>query len=265
MEKLLNGSSIEQLTESLANILQVSTPAIHNFVQSQQYRITTESNGIYYDNLTFEDITEHFQLDIDNLSIDGITVSHVSAILDLQSFYDHGMLSLKDLFVIETPFKAFLREFGIDLLVEDNDTLSIRRGDLKVSSDHLNLRMTRDRCINGFLFADNPETIDDVEEMLKCPEFVLDIGRHIFLSRDLEEAWKSRATPSVITFKALFSELDASTFDTEDSDEAKSQLITASFEKLLFHSQRCDDNNLMIYLKEEVSIGADRILSIREI
>jgi hypothetical protein len=125
-------------------------------VQSQQYRITTKSNGIYYDNLAFQDITEHFQLEIDNLSIDGITVSHVSAILDHQSFYDHGILSLKDLFVIETPFKAFLRDFGIDLLLEDNNTLSIRRRDCKVSLGHLNLRMTRVRCINGFLFGEQP-------------------------------------------------------------------------------------------------------------
>ncbi|MGP3783691.1 hypothetical protein [Paenibacillus sp. 1A_MP2] len=266
MEKILNGISISSLSESVANILGVSTAEVISFIQSQRYRVRHEEITTYCDNLTPDVIFDYFQKTPDDIQFDAITVSHVAAIIDDQSFYQHGMLSLKDLFLTETPFKSFMLEYGIEPVVHEDGSLQLLLNGEPRSSNHLDMRMISDRCINGFLFGDSPESDRNVSEMVKCPEFISDISRDILRNQILIEEWVKRAKPSVICFRVLLSELDESSypFSTDDPKHNRCYLLCEAIERLLFAVTDHDADIPMVYLKENVSIGADRIIEIRE-
>jgi len=267
MEKLLDGTSPLNLKSSLANIFNVSVEQIDAFVSSQSYRVRHNEYGTYYDNFEFDVIAKYFGINPQDVRIDAISVSHVSAILDQASFYQHGILSLKSLFLKDTPFKSFLQEFDIELTIDANEKLQLLVNGVPKMSGHLELRTRRDQCINGFLFGDDPEHDDNVSEMLKCPEFIADIGRDVIFSRILEDEWMKRSTPSVISFKVLIEEIDGSTFpfSVEDRTENQCYFLIKTFDRLIFRETGIDSVNPMIYLKENVNIRADRIFHIRTI
>ncbi|MEO2259278.1 hypothetical protein ABGV43_20520 [Paenibacillus amylolyticus] len=263
MDKYLDGSTIVTLVESLAKILNVQTKEIIRFVQSHQHRI--ESRGgqsyNYHDPMTYGHIVSHFQLSLDAKSIDGITVHHVASIISQDSFYKYGLLSLKDLFKFDTPFKIFLHKHGFDIHVDEDGTMIIQANEKKEMKPYHARRIKNDRCINGFLFGDTAEKDDSIQAILSCPEFISQAHPKF------EGFWKQNATPSVITFKVLLEEIDSSTFETDDEETILSdqeKLIAWAFEQILFSISHLGHENPMIYLKENVSIGADRIVQIRK-
>lgn len=268
MEKLLNGISISTLFESVGNVLDVHASEVLSFIKAQRYRVKMEGIFDRYDKLEVDVILDHFNLTPKDIQIDAITVSHVAAVIDENSFYRYGMLSLRDLFIMDTPFRSFMLEYGVTPVVQEDGTLQIHiNGENQPLSGRLRVRINSDRCINGFMFGDNPEADRNVSEMVKCPEFISDISRDVLLNPSLIEDWIKRATPSVISFKVLRNEIDKSTFPYPLDYEVENQcfLLLQACERLLFAATRRESDNPMIYLKEHINIGADRIIEIREI
>ncbi|MGP3783690.1 hypothetical protein [Paenibacillus sp. 1A_MP2] len=260
MENILDGTSLTTQFESAKNILGVSHAEFVEFLQSQRYRVKMKDGGYYYENLCVDDILEYFNLVPEDIYIDAVLISHITPIIDRESFYQYGMLSLKELFRLDTPFKSFMLEFGITPLVNENGHLKLLVNDVPKSSPYLDYRMNRDRRINGFMFNEKAEEDNNIEEMLKCPEFISKV------SDELVDAWAERSRPSVITFKAFINEIDVSTISLEDHTNIHTYFLHQLVERLLFViSHYADPRNPMIYLNESVNIDANRIIGIRDV
>ncbi|MFB5676441.1 hypothetical protein ACE3NQ_08570 [Paenibacillus terreus] len=265
-KNMLNCLTPDLLKKSLSTILSTNTDDIDNFIISQRFRV--KQNGIRwdYDNLDLNSILSYFNVSTEELAFDSITVSHIAAILDKESFFKHGMLSLKDLFATENTFKSFLSKHGVTLEVKE-ENISIFVREKKVSTDYLDYRVEKDQCINGFMFGDDPENDRNISNIKRCPEIVSHIGRELLRDSNLENKWIKCSTPSVITLKVKIDKIDPTTFPSAVIDDTggRSYLLLKAFERLLFINTNYPSDNPMIYLKETASISAECIIDIREI
>ena len=264
---MLNCLNQNLLKKSLSTILNTDTDDINKFIFSQRFRVKQEGARWDYDDLDLNSILSFFNVKIEEITFDSITLSHIAAILDRKSFFKHGMLSLKALFSTENTFKSFLAEHGVMLEVKMDNILSIYVRGKKISTDYLDHRLEKDQCINGFMFGDDPENDRNISNIKRCPEIVSHIGRELLQDLKLENEWIKRSTPSVITLKVKIDEIDLTTFPGSfvDDTRARSYLLLKAFERLLFLNTNYPSNNPMIYLKETADISADCIFDIRKI
>ncbi|WP_268624918.1 hypothetical protein [Paenibacillus alvei] len=265
-KNMLNCLTPNLLKKSLSTILSTNTDDIDKFIISQRFRVKQHGNRWDYDNLDLNSILSFFNVSIEELTFDSITVSHIAAILDKESFFKHGMLSLKALFATENTFISFLAEHGVTLEVEE-EKISIYVHEKKMSTDYLDYRVEKDQCINGFMFGDDPENDRNISNIKRCPEIVSHIGRELLRDSKLEDEWIKCSTPSVITLKVKIDEIDPTTFPWAAVDDTggRSYLLLKAFERLLFINTNYPSDNPMIYLKETASISADCIFDIRKI
>jgi|GEM_PF-4853864 len=268
MEHILNGLNKSEVIRSLANIINTTPDKIEEFVESQHYRVQSEGISWTYDNLELDHILSHFAITLGDIQMDGVTVSHVAAIMDKESFLQHGLMSLYALFSTDNPVTSFLKEHGITFETQTGRSLRILVNGQPMSTDYLDVRLSKDRCINGFLFGDDPEDDRNISQLKECPEIIGHIGRELLHTSSLREEWISRSIPSIITFKANIEEIDTSTFYDEFKatiEMRRGFFLLKAFERLLFMGTGYLGDNPMVYLKENVNISADRILQIREI
>lgn len=264
---MLNCLNPDLMKKSLSTILNTNTDNINKFIFSQRFRVRQEDIRWDYDTLDLNSILSFFNVTIEEIAFDSITVSHISAILDKESFFKHGMLSLKALFATENTFKSFLAEHGVTLEVKKENNLSIYVREKKMSTDYLDYRVEKDQCINGFMFGDDPEYNRNISNIKRCPEIVSHIGRELLRDSKLEDEWIKRSTPSIITLKVKINEIAPTTFPgaVVDDTGGRSHLILKAFERLLFLNTNYPSENPMIYLKETADINAECIFDIRKI
>lgn len=268
MAHILSGVNECEIIKSLANILNTTPEEIKTFVMSQHFRVKCEGISWTYDKLELEHILSYFGIKPSEINLSGITVSHVAAIMDKESFIQQGLLSLHSLFSTENTVRSFLKEHGITVESHADGSLRILVNGVPASTEYLDNRLKRDRCINGFLFGDDPEKDRNISHIKECPEFISHMGRELLHTARFEEEWVARSILSVITFQATIEEIDLSTYYTEFKDSIEMNrafFVLKAFERLLLKETGYPGNNLMVYLKENINISAERIIQIREI
>jgi hypothetical protein len=193
MEYILCGITTSEICLSLASILNTTPEKIQEFVKLQYFRVRSQGIRWDYDNLELDHILTYFDITPREIVMDSITISHVAAILDKETFFMHGLLSLKSLFSTENTVSSFLLGYGISFEMNSEGNLKILVNGKPKSTDYLDHRIARDRCINGFLFGDDPEADDNVSYMRYCPEIVGHMGRELLQSPTLEREWAERS------------------------------------------------------------------------
>jgi len=268
VENNLSAINLMDIYESLAKALNVTSSDIEEFIKAQTYRVKKDGYHWDYKKIVIDDILEYFDLDIQDIIINSITVSHVAAILDTNSYYEFGLLSLDELFSTDNSFIRFLKEFGVTFKRE-NDVFKLYINDQIQSTKYTTHRATKDKCINGFMFESNVEKDSNIDHLLRAPELVIHIGRELLFTEQLVREWESRSVPSVITFKVMIDEIDGSTFKDDQQAKSKEEIMVyfliSYFEFLLFEKTGYRNDNHMVYLKEETNIDANRIVQIRKL
>ncbi|WP_106496402.1 hypothetical protein [Lentibacillus sp. Marseille-P4043] len=262
MEKLLDCSNLESTYKSVADILGVQISTVGKFILNNTYRFEINKYGSleYKNRLDVDDLANSFNVAEEKIDFDYLTVQHVASIYDRNSLLTNGLMNIKDLFTSDNAFRSKLKEYGLDTGTTANGEPYIEREGQIVSTDYLQHRFNRDRCINGFLTWIDAQTDSNVSNIRECPEIVSHIGRYILDSYALEKDWIRNSESSVISFKVALEEI----LDINHIPVTKQHLLLSAIDCLLkFHVGYKDYKTIMIFLKENISIDASRIIDIR--
>jgi hypothetical protein len=262
MSNLLNCIDLVRTYESLGKIL----GHLGKFILQNSKRITCE-NGYYwrYDNLTIQDVKSYFNKY--EFDFDEIAIYHVVAIINKESYMEKGLLNLGSLAKdSNNDFTNFLKEFGISFRQDREGNPDFEYNGIKISSDYVQHRLQKDQCINGFLLGESCLLDTNVSAIRECPEIIAHISREVINLPNLRNSWMQRAIPSFVSFKVKIEQIDSSTFNKDLSIEEKKEFfLLKSIEYLLFKHTHYPLENPMIYLKENINVCPERIMSITEL
>lgn len=266
MSKVLDCTNIQTTYESLQSILKVNLEDLVDFIQTNTDRFSFDKKYGYsvFDRPDIKTIKEFFN--ISKFDYKSVMVHHASAILNDKSYLDQGIFNLKGL--AETPtntFKKFLNDFKIRFEVNSIGEPFFEYQGKKISTEYIEHRLTRDRCINGFLFSYSLLEDTNISEIKHCPELIAHLGRHIGI--DLREEWIKRATPCMVSFKVDLEQLDKSTFASQNLNiqEKQEYFLKAAIDYLLIFDAiiyQYPKDNPMIFLNEDVQIYPENIAKI---
>ncbi|MDA2111795.1 hypothetical protein P4388_10900 [Bacillus thuringiensis] len=265
MNRILNCIDMEHTFDSISSILDVPTDQVISFLKENKWRISNDEGFWRYDNLDFNDIQQYFNFDIKTCLFDEIVINHIAAILDQNSFFKEGLLNLKGLIKQKNCFTEFLNNYGITMMLDDSNNITWFHNKKQITSSYLEHRLTKDRCINGFLFGDEAQHDSNIRDIKECPEIIKHISDVILQDSQIARNWIEQAQPSLISFKVKIEDIDKTTYIGAHSlNEIRMSCILDVFDFLLHKYAFCPiGRTRMIFLKEDISIPPSDIISIK--
>lgn len=265
MEKILNCMDNEHTINSISTILDVPKSQIILFLKENNWRISNTEGFWTYENLEFDDIQKYFDFDINKCLFDEIVVNQIAAILDKKSFLEVGLLNLKGLATQKNSFTEFLHRYAITMNVDNNENIYWYHNNKQITSDYLKDRLTKDQCINGFLFGDEAQHDSNVQRIKECPEIIRHVAEIILQDSKIAENWIMEAIPSLVSFKVNIEDIDETTYPKAHSqNEIRMLYILDIFNYLLQkYALYPIDRTRMIFLKEDITIPPSNIISVK--
>ncbi|MGA9286820.1 MAG: hypothetical protein WBV93_00610 [Anaerobacillus sp.] len=257
----LDCSTIGTTYKTLASMLNTDISTIRKFIRDNTYRVFNE--GVYwrYDNLSFQDIKEFFNLPEEEYLIKSVTVFHISSSLDTSSFVNNGILNLKQVIKEDTYIKGFLEKYNIQIDQTNEEPPKVLYKGKEIDADIIGFRLNKDSCINGFLIKEGATENTNVTHICKTPEFILNLSDYTSQPGMIDD-WANQATPCIISFVVDIESIDNTTYPYGSYDP--NYFILSSIEYLLFYKTGywSPHNNPMVFLKENICINPEQITSI---
>ena len=188
------------------------------------------------------------------------------------------LLPLKELFLSENRFSAFLKEHNIVFDEQDGKLRFFYRGrqitaEEILASGHFHLLAKRlgylgeaDFCVNGFAFWPNIEKTSDgyFHDLQRGPEIIENMGR--FIGKDLWREFKEQSKYYGIVFKIPVEEV---IFDGRDDTETKEEKVRCLLKYALyylndFYNGSIGGNNLMLRIHDSKKVEVDHCILIDE-
>lgn len=234
-----------------------------------------------------QNFIEHFKVDFDKLNVHKITfvISHVTSCNDkLKSIMELGLLNLQEVIKNETPLSIFLKENDIFIDVDNKlmkykETVydisyhsenNFRRDSHQAKLNSIGRKLYFDHQLNGFLQMKTDKSY--AGRVHERPEILFNLSSA--LSIDLEGLWESNKQSFVIEFETMFEDLEYFTFylnknkyidDIGKYTYLKCELINLALVRTCKTLINDYDTEIYAYLKPEVVIQQDKILSFRVI
>lgn len=254
--RILNCSSIETTIKSLSTLLKTKEEILNSFIESNKYRIQNNDSQWKYNNLTIDDILNHFNIGEHEILPDKLVMFHLTAALDKSTFREKGILNLESVIKGEI-FSSFLEEYGIKMYYQDDSPPLLKFKGREYKEEQLAHRFKNDKCINGFLINEDAENNTNVSHIRECPEFIWDIGKLISMP-EIVDKWKEKAKPMKLSLLVNFE--DIKFFEP-------SNYILKAIEYVLFKRTGYwgPNDNYMVFLKEDICISPEKILEIEKV
>lgn len=254
--RILNCSSVETTIKSLSTLLKTKEEILNSFIDSNKYRITNNDGIWKYNDLTIEDILNHFHLNENEILPDKLVMFHLTSALDDSSFREKGILNLESV-IKDDIFSGFLEECGIKVCYQDNFPPLLEFKGKEYKEELLFHRFKNDKCINVFLINEDAENNTNVSHIRECPEFIWDIGKLIKMP-EIVCKWKEKTKP--IKLSLLVDYGDINSFEP-------SKYVLNAIEYILFKQTGYwgPDENYMVFLKEDICISPEKILKIEKV
>jgi hypothetical protein len=254
--RILNCSSVETTIKSLSTLLKTKEEIINSFIDSNKYRITSNESQWNYNNLTIDDILNHFNLGENEIIPDKLIMFHLTSALDDSTFREKGILNLESV-IKDKIFSSFLEDYGIKMYYQNDLPPLLEFKGKEYREEQLAYRFKNDKCINGFLINEDAENNTNVSHIRECPEFFWDIGKLIKMPKIVDK-WKEKAKPMKLSLLVNFEDINF--FEP-------SNYILKAIEYILFKRTGYwgPNENYMVFLKEDICISPGKILEIEKV
>lgn len=263
---MINCFNFEQTIKSLEPILDTTSQEILKFVNLIKYKVKQEGVFWNYSGLEIKEIKDYFK--VEHFDFESIVVHHVAAMLDEDSYRNNGLMSLGNLVITQNSFTQFFHSFGITFVKDSNGQIEMYKDNEVIATEYTDHRLKKDQCINGFLLGEQALTSSNVKQMWHCPELISHISRELLKSNKMEMKWKEQAKPSILSFKVEIDSIDSSTFygsANKQLHEKQEFFVCKAIEFLLHKVTHYPFDETMIFLKEDVSIPPEDIITITHI
>jgi hypothetical protein len=279
LEKLLNTENINNIYDSLSEILEVSKESIRHYIVKNKFDIiNSDVNQI--------DLKKFFRfLQKENNRekvipvINSITISHLTTRISEPTKVKSPLYNLFDTLLLDTDLSRFFQDYGI-IFKEENNKVVVTCDEKIINwddySEPVALMVKRrlegnkvvvvDKCVNGFLFNGPIYKNGNVNHILYYPEILENILR-IVKKHYAVEVWVKKAVPYILTFKVNIKDV---VFDSCDKLNNKQKTFRILKHCLIFLSEKLlnewdEYHNPILRLRDNLNVESNKIINIRKV
>lgn len=281
MVKTLNTISLNDIYESLSEILGVSEESIRFYIVRHKFDlIDKEIHQV--DLKKFFRFLQKYNNKVEiSPNIESITISHLTTRISEPNKDITPLYNLFDALLLDTDLSCFLKKQGV-ICTEKNKKIIVNfNGEKIIWEDYFEKepvsRMVKkrlegysvtgvDKCVNGFLFNGEIYKNTNVQHILRYPEILENILR-VIKKHDAVYEWMKKASPYIFTFKADIRDV---VFDSCDKLNNKQKSYRILKHCLIFLSEKLlnewnENHNPMLRLKDNLHVDLNQITNIRKI
>jgi hypothetical protein len=261
----------------LCDFLDIESKGINEYIEMS-------NDDIYVD-----EFLEFVERSLEDRNIDDIHLSvlHVTTNNDeCNTILDIGLVNLQQALTMETPLRQYLRHYGIQFDVHNNlmcmkgrfhkivyDSSFYETETVKGKLNSIARKIYYDHQINGFFCVRDTKGYGGYVHLR--PEIIYDLALLGKESHVFERKWVEDNKPYVIKFNApleyftyysFYGDIESFKDDYIDKSELKKWLVKTALHVVWeYHYYDQCPNEIMAYLKPEVSIPASYIVDIQPI
>lgn len=287
IDKILILKDVNSIYKSLSNILCVNETTIKWFIARKSifYR---QLEDVSLDDFFGKIFNEQIKKDdlYNRIKFNWVTVSHFSSRLDDKNIEKKPLHNLFDVLINDTDLSFYMKENGFQFVKEKNSIITFYKGEkvnwedfyeeeLKNGNpNRIQVRLVRgykgvnDKCINGFLFAEDLYKNNYVKNILSgCPEIIKDICG-VLGRKDMIKYIENNSQNYVITFKEKVSNI---IFDGNSKLNYKSKIYRIyKYVILYLCSKFCNkwdenSNNPITRVKDDINVSIENIVEVKKV